>query len=305
MSRIAYVNGRYLAHHAATVSIEDRGYQFGDGVYEVVPIHRGAFIDADLHLARLARSLRELEIPTPMNDTALRNVLMMVVRRNRVREGIVYLQITRGVARRDHAFPARVIPSMVVTARHGPPLPTDIDGWAASAITTPDIRWGRCDIKSVNLLPNVLAKQQARRAGVYEAILIGPDDQVMEGSSTNVWIVDHEGVLRTRRLDHHILPGCTRAALASLLAENSIPFRDDGFDLATLRRAREVFLTSATSLVKPITAIDGQPIGNGAVGSITAQLFGLFVAHARAQTEQHARAQTGQHARAKAEQEAA
>ncbi|HQT88485.1 MAG TPA: D-amino-acid transaminase [Acidiphilium sp.] len=288
MSRIAYVNGRYVAHHAAMVSIEDRGYQFGDGVYEVVPIYRSTFIDADLHLARLARSLRELEIPAPMGDAALRSVLMMVARRNRVRDGIVYLQITRGVARRDHAFPARIIPSMVVTARPGPPMPTDIDGWAGGAITVPDIRWGRCDIKSVNLLPNVLAKQAARRAGVYEAILIGPADQVMEGSSTNVWIVDHDGVLRTRRLDHHILPGCTRAALAGLLAENTISFREDGFDLATLKRAREVFLTSATSLVKPITTIDGQPIGNGAVGTITAQLFGLFAAHARAQAEQEA-----------------
>ena len=289
MSRIAYVNGRYLAHQTAMVSIDDRGYQFADGVYEVVPVHHGRFIDADLHLARLARSLRELDIPAPMSDAALRAVLATVARRNRVTEGILYLQIPRGVARRDHAFPTHPIPpALVITARPGPPIPTDLDAWAGSAITMPDLRWGRCDIKSTNLLPNVLAKQAARTAGAYEAILLDADDQVMEGSSTSVWIVDAKGALRTRRLDHQILPGCTRAALASLLTEAAMPFHQDSFDRNALYQAREVFLTSATSLVKPITQIDGRPIGNGAVGSITARLFDLFVTHMRAQVEQEA-----------------
>ncbi len=284
MSRIAYVNGRYRAHQTAVVSIDDRGYQFADGVYEVVPLHRGHFIDADLHLTRLARSLRELDIPAPMSNAALRLVLATVARRNRVTEGILYLQITRGVARRDHAFPTQPIPpALVITARSGPPIPSDLDAWAGHAITTPDLRWGRCDIKSTNLLPNVLAKQAARRAGAYEAILYNADHHIMEGSSTSVWIVDQTGTLRTRKLDHHILPGCTRAALASLLATADMQFNQEPFNLDTLYAAREVFLTSATSLVKPITQIDGRPVGNGAIGSVTTQLFELFISHMRAQ----------------------
>ncbi|SIR54797.1 MULTISPECIES: D-amino-acid transaminase [Acidiphilium] len=288
MSRIAYVNGRYVPHNEAAVSIEDRGYQFGDGIYEVIHIHEGRFVDTDLHLSRLARSLREVSIAPPMNDAALLVVLREVVRRNRVNEGIVYMQITRGVARRDHAFPKGIAPALVVTARHGTAFPRDIKAWAGTAITVPDIRWGRCDIKTVNLLPNCLAKQKAREAGTYEAILIDGSGGVTEGSSTTVWAVDANGVLRTRHLDDHILPGCTRAALSALLADNAIAFEERGLTEAEFRAAREVFLTSATSYVKPIVRVDGVAVGDGAPGPITTRLFGLFARHADGAAHNHA-----------------
>lgn len=281
MSRIAYVNGRYVPHRAAAVHVEDRGYQFGDGIYEVIHVHDGRFVDTGLHMARLARSLREIGIAAPMPEPALLAVLREVVRRNRVAEGIVYMQITRGVAPRDHAFPRRPVPpALVITARHGPEFPRDVEAWAGTAVTAPDIRWGRCDVKTINLLPNCLAKQQAREAGAYEAILIDGAGEVTEGASSTLWIVDADGVLRTRRLDHHILPGCTRAALADLLAEAQMGFREDGFGEADLRAAREVFVTSATSFVKPIVAIDGAPVGDGRPGTVTSRLFDLFARHA-------------------------
>lgn len=292
MSRIAYVNGSYVPHREAAVHVEDRGYQFGDGIYEVLHVHDGRFMDTDLHMARLARSLREMGIAAPMPDQALLAVLREVVRRNRVREGIVYMQITRGVAPRDHAFPGNpVAPALVITARHGPAFPRDIDRWAGTAVTAPDIRWGRCDIKTVNLLPNCLAKQKAREAGAYEAILIDAAGEVTEGSSSTLWIVDAKGALRTRRLDHHILPGCTRAALAELLAEAQMSFQEDGFGEADLRAAREVFVTSATSFVKPIVEIDGRTVGDGKPGPVTRRLFDLFARHADA--EAHSGADAG------------
>lgn len=279
MSRIAYVNGRYLPHRMASVHVEDRGYQFGDGVYEVIHVHDGRFVDTGLHLARLARSLRELSIPRPMEDAALLVVLREVMRRNRVREGIVYMQVSRGVARRDHAFPRDVKPALVITARTGIAFPRDIEAWSGTAITVPDIRWGRVDIKTVNLLPNCLAKQKAREAGAYEAILIDRDGIVTEGSSTTVWAVDAEGVLRTRHLDDHVLPGCTRAALMTLLGEHGLGFDERGLTEAELRDAREIFVTSATSYVKPIVGLDGAVVGDGAPGPVTRRLFELFSRH--------------------------
>lgn len=280
MSRIAYVNGRYLPQAEASVNVEDRGYQFGDGIYEVIHVHDGRFVDTQLHMARLARSLGEIMIMSPIGNMALLAILREIVRRNRVREGIVYMQITRGVARRDHAFPKAAKPAIVITARHGTPFPRDVAAWSGTAITLPDIRWGRCDIKTVNLLPNVLAKQKAREAGVYEAILIDDNGTVTEGSSTTVWAVDAQGMLRTRHLDDHILPGCTRAALSALLAENHIAFEERGLTSAEIRAAREIFLTSATSYVKPIVSLDGINVADGTPGPITSRLFALFARHA-------------------------
>ncbi len=280
MSRIAYVNGRYLPQSEASVNVEDRGYQFADGIYEVLYLAAGRFLDEELHMARLERSLREVAIAPPMGRAALRRVLGEVVRRNRLQDGLVYMQVTRGVARREHAFPTRpTSPALVVTCRRTPPYPADAEGWAASAITAPDQRWARCDIKSVALLPNVLAKQAARQAGACEAILIAPDGQVTEGASTTVWAVDAQGTLRTRQLGHAILPGCTRAALLAQMAERGIAAEERAVTEAELRQAREVFLTSATSFVRPITRLDGAPVGDGAVGPVTRQLFALFAQH--------------------------
>ncbi len=270
MSRIAYVNGRYLPQREASVNIEDRGYQFGDGIYEVVHLYQNRFIDEDLHLARLERSLREIDLPMPMSRQALVHVLHEVARRNRVSEGLLYMQVTRGVARRDHAFPAKPVPpAVVVTIRRVPPYPEDISKWHASAITQPDLRWARCDIKSVGLLPNVLARQEARKQGAIEAILIDPSGMVTEGAATSFWIVDANGILRTRFLDQAILPGCTRGALKALMQEAGIPFSETAFSEQEMRQAREAFLTSATSFVKPITQIDGKPVGTGEPGPIT------------------------------------
>jgi D-alanine transaminase len=280
MSRIAYVNGRYLPHREAAVSIEDRGYQFADGVYEVIPVLAGRLIDEGLHLDRLARSLAEVRIASPMSRAALGAVLREVAWRNRVRDGMVYLQVTRGVARREHPFPApRVPPALVVTARRGARVPDAPDGWGIAAITWPDERWARCDIKTIGLLPNVLARQAAREQGAYEAVLVDGAGNVTEGAAANIWIVDDAGVLRTRALDPAILPGCTRAALIGLLQKEDIGFEERGFSLAELRAAREAFLTSATSFVRPVLRLDGAPIGDGEVGPVTRRLFALFAAH--------------------------
>ena len=280
MSRIAYVNGRYTPLRDAGVNVEDRGYQFADGVYEVVCVQAGRFIDEDLHLARLERSLGEIRIGKPMARAALRRVLHEVVRRNRVRDGLLYMQVTRGVSRRDHAFPSLgTPPSLVVTVRRSAPYPADADRWAGRAVTHPDERWARCDIKSVSLLPNVLARQAAREGGAIEAVLIDAHGMVTEGAATTVWIVDGQGVLRTRHLDHQVLPGCTRDALTALLDAEGIGFEERGFSVEDLRGARELFLTSATSFVRPVTVLDGAAVGDGTVGPVTRRLFALFARH--------------------------
>lgn len=280
MSRIAYVNGHYLPQRLASVNVEDRGYQFGDGVYEVVHLYDGRFIDAERHLDRLDRSLRELRLPPPMSRAALRHVLQEVARRNRVHEGLLYIQVTRGVARRDHPFPSKPpSPAVVVTIRRIPPYPQDVAGWTAKAITHPDQRWDRCDIKSTGLLPNVLARQAAKEAGALEAILVDADGMVTEGAATNIWIVDQAGVLRTRDLSNDILPGCTRDALIAELRAAGVAFQEKRFSVQELRAAREAFLTSATSFVKPIVQVDGAPVADGEVGPVTRQLFALFARH--------------------------
>jgi D-alanine transaminase len=283
MSRIAYVNGRYLNQREASVNIEDRGYQFGDGIYEVVHLHDGRFIDEDRHLDRLERSLREIRLPMPMSRAALRHVLAEVGRRNRVTEGLLYMQVTRGVARRDHAFPTQPVPpALVVTVKRIAAYPSDVDKWAAACITLPDLRWARRDIKSVNLLPNCLARQAAREQGAIEAILYDEaTGMVTEGAATSFWIVDEHGVILTRQLDHVILPGCTRGALLAELAEAGIAWEERDFSLEEMRRAREAFLTSATSFVKPITRIDGKPVGAGTVGPVVRRLFEIFARHVK------------------------
>lgn len=279
MSRIAYVNGSYVAQRDAAVNVEDRGYQFADGIYEVIYFHDGRMIDADLHLDRLERSLRELRLMPPMGRAAMVAVLTETARRNRVSNGIVYIQITRGVSRRDHAFPTHPIPpSFVVTARRTPPYPRDVAVWAASAITHPDQRWARCDIKTVGLTANVLAKQAAREKGAAEAFLIR-DGMLTEGASTTVWVVDAEGRLRTRHLDHSVLPGCTRGALIAELQAEGITFEERAVSEQELRTAREAFITSATSFVRPITRLDAVPVGDGTVGPVTRRLFDIFARH--------------------------
>ncbi|MHA6641853.1 D-amino-acid transaminase [Mesorhizobium sp. A623] len=278
MPRIAYVNGRYVAHADAAVHIEDRGYQFGDGVYEVCEISRGFIIDMTRHLDRLNRSLSELAIEWPMARAALVVVMREVIRRNRVENGLVYLQVTRGVASRDHFFPSPDIRSaLVVTARKIDPASYVRKAEAGlKVITVPENRWDRVDIKSVGLLPNVLAKQQAKEAGAYEAWFVDKQGMVTEGASTNAWIVTRDGTLVTRPAEHGILRGITRTTLFDVAAKLGLKIEERGFTVAEAKAAREVFISSATTLAMPIVAIDGDPVANGHPGSITHSLRRAF-----------------------------
>jgi len=282
MSRIAYVNGRYVPHRDAMVHVEDRGYQFADGIYEVCEVRAGALVDARRHLQRLVRSLGELRIGLPMSVAALGVVLRETVRRNRVRDGLVYLQITRGVARRDFLFPpASVQPSVVVTARsldHDRIERTAHDGIAV--VTVPDNRWERVDIKSVSLLPNVLAKQAARAAGAKEAWLVDADGFVTEGASSNAWIVTPDGTLVTRPAEHGILRGITRSVVLDVIAAQNLAFEERKFSVEEAYAAREAFVTSASQTVMPVISIDGRPVGNGAPGLVATTLRQDFPDHA-------------------------
>jgi D-alanine transaminase len=279
MSRIAYVNGRYVPHRAASVHIEDRGYQFSDGIYEVVAVSGGAFVDLDPHLARLERSLSELRIAMPMSRAALTTVLEEVIRRNDVREGIVYVQMTRGVAPRDHAFPASCRTQVVMTAKRTKPHPRRFEEDGVKAVTVPDIRWERCDIKSVSLLPNVLAKQQAREAGAFEALMVARDGTITEGSSTNAWIVTGDGEVVTRPSSNAILSGITRRTVLEIIREEGLVLVERAFTLAEAKAAREVFVTSTTSFVMPVTQIDDAVIANGKPGSVSLKLRARYLAY--------------------------
>jgi D-alanine transaminase len=285
MSRIAYVNGRYVPQGEACVNVEDRGFQFADGVYEVLYMVAGRFVDEERHLQRLDRSLGEIAITPPMSHAALRHVLYEVARRNRLREGLLYMQVTRGVARRDFAFPAQPVPpTLVVTVRRTPPYPRDPAKWAIGAITRPDQRWARCDIKSTGMLAQVLAKQAAREAGAQEAVMVDAQGMVTEGASSTAWIVDADGTLRTRHLNHAILPGCTRGSLLALIAEAGLAAEERAFSAEEMRHAREMFITSATGFVKPVTSVDGAPVGDGTVGPVSRRLFELYARHVTAGT---------------------
>ncbi|MDR3511150.1 MAG: D-amino-acid transaminase [Caulobacteraceae bacterium] len=283
MSRIAYVNGLYVPLGHAAVHIEDRGFQFADGVYEYFAVFGGKLADAEGHLARLWRSLAELRIEPPMGEAALRIVLRETIRRNRVRDGSVYVQVTRGAAPRDHPFPNPVRPpSLIVTAK-----PVDFSVGAARAergvkvLTQPDNRWGRCDIKTVGLLPNVLAKQAAREAGAYEAWLVDDLGFVTEGASTNAWIVDEEGVLRTRDTNANILRGVTRKGLIEIAEEAGVPVSQRPFTVEEAKRAREAFITAASTFVMPVIEVDGVKIGDGRPGPVAKRLRALYLDNAR------------------------
>jgi D-alanine transaminase len=282
MSRIAYVNGRYLPLSQARVNVEDRGYQFSDGVYEVCEVRGGKLVDERRHMARLQFSLSELRIAMPMSPAALGVVLHEVVRRNRVRWGIVYLQISRGVSRRDHAFPPPgTIPSVVVTARNLDLAAAEkMAANGVAVITVPENRWSRVDIKSVSLLPNVLAKQAAREQGAREAWFVDAQGRVTEGSSSNAWIVTREGKVVTRQTDHGILKGITRTVVLDAIAAQGLKLEERAFTLEEAHQAREAFLTSASQIVLPVVAIDGRPIGNGAPGLIASALRRDFHDHA-------------------------
>jgi D-alanine transaminase len=283
MAGVAYVNGSYLPLSEAAVSIEDRGFQFADAVYEAWAVLGGQLADADGHFTRLERSLDELRIDHPMSRAALKLVIRETLRRNRITNGFCYLQITRGQAHRDHAFPKpSVRPSVIVTAK-----PLDYAAEARKAekgvavFTQPDIRWGRCDIKTVGLLPNVLAKQAAKEQGGYEAWLVDEQGMVTEGASTNAWIVTKDGVLVTRDTSANILRGITRMNLIELAGELQMPVEQRAFSVLEAQEAKEAFLTAASAFVTPIVAIDGKQVGDGKPGPVAARLRAHYIDKAR------------------------
>ena len=284
MGRIAYVNGLYTPHGEATVHVEDRGYQFADAVYEVWSVFGGKLADPEGHFVRLERSLSELKIDMPMSRAALTVVLKETLRRNRIVEGILYLQVSRGVAPRDHAFPTEPVPPSVVITAKAVDRPV-LEAKAAkgvSVITVPENRWGRCDIKTVGLLPNALAKQAAREKGAAEAWFVDELGFVTEGASTNAWIVDADGVLRTRDTNANILRGVTRNTLLGILHDEGLKVEERPFTPDEAKQAREVFITAATALVLPVIAVDGQKIGDGSAGPVASRLRRLYIERARA-----------------------
>jgi D-alanine transaminase len=282
MSRILYVNGRYLPRRDAKISAEDRGFLFSDGVYEVCEVRGGKLIDERRHLDRLDRSMREIRLSPAMTRAALSIVLREVVRRNRVRDGLVYLEITRGAAKRDHVFPAKdTPPTTVVMARSIDRAASEKNAENGIAvITMPDERWARVDIKSVSLLPNVLAKQAAHEQGAREAWLVDKTGHITEGSSSNAWIVTRDGKLLTRPVGRDILTGITRTVLLDVIRAQGVEFEERAFTVDEAYGAREAFVTSATQTVVPVVRIDGRPIGNGAPGLIATALRRDYHGHA-------------------------
>jgi len=274
MSRIAYVNGQYVPRKHAAVHIEDRGYQFSDGVYEVCEVRGGRLVDQRRHMERLVRSLGELRIKLPMQLSALNVVLHEVVARNRIKDGIVYVQVTRGVARRDHPFPPpSTKPAIVVTANSLDMAKSEtMAAEGVAVITVPDNRWERVDIKAIALLPNILAKQTAREQGAREAWYVDKDNRVTEGSSSNAWIVTRDGKVVTRQADNGILRGITRSVVIDTLRAQGLELEERAFTVEEAYEAREAFLTSASQLVMPVVRINDRPVGNGAPGLVSAAL---------------------------------
>jgi D-alanine transaminase len=280
MPRQAYVNGRYVPHRAAAVHIEDRGYQFADGVYEVVPVVRGILVDEGPHLDRLERSLSELRIAMPTSRAVLKLISQELMRRNGLSNGFVYMQVTRGVAPRDHKFPKGATkPALVMTTRQSKPQSAELLAQGIAVITIPDQRWERCDIKSVSLLPNVLGKQEAVEAEAQEAWMVDRDGMITEGTSTNAWIVTEDNRLVTRDTSNAILGGITRMSLLALVHAEGVDVEERPFSREEVQSAREAFLTSSTNFVMPVTRIDGKPVGNGHPGLLTGKLRDYYMGY--------------------------
>jgi len=278
MTRIAYVNGKYLPHDQAAVHIDDRGYQFGDGIYEVVTVINGKLADQEWHLDRMEYSLGQLGIAMPMTRAALKIVINTIIRMNKITHGLVYFQITRGVMPRDHAFNLLLKPQLVMTAKPLKRLESpEIN--PVKVITVPDQRWQRRDIKTIQLLPNCLAKTKAAEAGAYEALMVDGDGMITEGSSSNAWIVTHDGELITRPTSYDILSGITRRAIIALAEKRNLKIVERAFTVDEAKKAAEVFVTSATSIVTPVYMVDDQKIGNGDAGPVATTLRQSYFSH--------------------------
>jgi D-alanine transaminase len=276
MARIAYVNGRFVPLNKAQVSIEDRGYQFADGIYEVIALIQGCLIDLKEHLKRLEQSLSLLHIDQPVKKETLAFLINQTIHYNKVVDGVVYVQITRGVAPRAHVFSSDIKSSLIISVKPHSYVKEIAVLKGEKAIVLPDQRWARPDIKSIALLSNILAKQQAFKEGAFEAILVNEKGLITEGSHSNIFIVEKEGVLKTHPATHSILNGITRQTILRLCHEDQIPVREVTFSETSLFNAEEVFLTGTTSLVKPITKINDEMIGRGEVGYFTKRIAALY-----------------------------
>ncbi len=291
MPRIAYVNGRYVPHNHAQVGIEDRGYQFADGIYDVVPIVKGTFIDEDWHWDRLERGLEELRISQPVSRKALSMIARRIAKKNMIQNGIVYVQVTRGEAPRNHKFPTTpVAPAMVVTGRHLQ-MPDDLSQPdMIDVITGPDERWARPDIKSISLLPNVLAKQAAAEAGAYESWLINDQGEITEGSSANAWIVRRDPdsgrvIIQTHQTDQAILKGIVRTAIVALAEQHQWAIEEKPFSVKDLMAADEAFQSSSGNMIRPVRSVDGRTIGSGETGPVVQEILNAFAHHVNAQID--------------------
>lgn len=277
MSRTAYVNYSYRPHHDAAVHIEDRGYQFSDGVYEVITYYNRILVDGELHLKRLWRSLEALEIAPPMSPRALSIVLHEVMDRNPFASGSVYIQVSRGVAKRDHVYKRDLPSSLVVTAAREKTVAAAEVTKGAEVITREDIRWQRRDIKSVALLANVLLKNEASKLGKRESWLIDAEGFVTEGAVSNAFIVDAKGTLITRPEEVCLLAGITRHRILEIAKEAGIKTELRKFTADEAKQASEAFLSSSTSHLVPIVKIDDTTIGNGKPGKVWRELFGRYI----------------------------
>ena len=277
MSRIAYVNGRYLPHNQASVHIEDRGYQFGDGVYEVVLVLDKKLVDFGGHYKRLRRSLDEICLVFDITETTIKQILKRLIRSNLINDGLIYMQVTRGVAERAHQFPKNVAPALVVTAK-SIIIKKDVEG--KKAITTVDERWERRDIKTINLLPNCIAKQKAIENDAYEAIMVMEDGTISEGASSNLWMVDGNNQVVTRNASNVILNGITKLALTELADIDRYKVVEKPFTVDEAINAKELFVTSATAIVTPITQLNNHVIAGGKVGPISAALRSAYLERA-------------------------
>lgn len=278
MTRVIYVDGQYQPYDQASVHCEDRGFQFGDAIYEVIEVRDGKLVDETRHMQRLDRSLGELQMAKPMSASAWAHVMRETIRRNRVRNGIVYLQVSRGTAQRDFLFPeVGTAPTVVCLAR-----PTNRDANEARAangiavVSQADPRWNRCDIKTVMLLPASLAKQSAKAQGAGEVWFTDEEGYVTEGGSSNAWIVTADGELVTTPASNAILRGVTRMTAMDVAAEHQLKVVERRFTIAEAKAAKEAFITSASNLVTPVTAVDGESIGDGTAGTIAMRLRAAF-----------------------------
>ncbi|HCY48610.1 MAG TPA: D-amino acid aminotransferase [Alphaproteobacteria bacterium] len=278
MPSYAFVDGQYMPRHLAQLPLEDRATNFGDGIYEVWVVAQGKLVDEQKHFARLERSLGELQIPMPMGRPALAQHIQRLIRRNNIRFGTVYLQISRGASKRDHVPAADIVPSLTIFTNNKPALAdARLSPKPLKIITGPDLRWARRDIKSTSLLPNVMLRMEAHQQGCHEAWMVDDQGFVTEGTSSSSWIVTPEKVVVTRALTNDILPGVTRDTVRELMSQSNHKFEERAFSVEEAEQAAEAFITSATNFVGPVVEINGVTIGHGQIGEVTTILRDLYL----------------------------